>query len=169
MARDQAGNETRQRHPHPDPEKEVPQRHDGPLRCLSGTEDARIPGVHPPAQGENAHRNLHLCEHPAPRRQPPDHPVRLQKIGTAPALAGYLSPDEKRRPHGPLRRPPDLSSTAGNRWAKASIPAWTSHPLPMPRSRPPTPASSVSPESSGSTAMPSSSTTASALQPFTPT
>jgi hypothetical protein len=35
-------------------------------------------------------------------------PVRLPEIGTPATLAGYLSPDEERRPDGPLRRPPDL-------------------------------------------------------------
>jgi hypothetical protein len=36
------------------------------------------------------------------------NPVRLPEIGTPATLAGYLSPDEERRPDGPLRRPPNL-------------------------------------------------------------
>ena len=153
----------RQRHPRADPEKEVPQRHDGPLPTPFS--DRRCPNSRRPfplLRGKTPIETFIYVNTQLRADNSQDDPVRLQKIGTAPALAGHLSPDEKRRPDGPLRRPPDLSSTAENRWAKASTSAWISHPWPMPRSRPPTPASSVSPDRSGSTAMPSSSTTASA-------
>ena len=108
MARDQAGNET----VNGIPTLILKRKFRSDTMVLSdaflGQKMPEFQASISPAQGEDAHRNLHLCEHTASCRQLPDHSVRLQKIRTAPALAGYLSPDEKRRPHGPLRRPPDL-------------------------------------------------------------